>query len=283
MSDFKSKFVLNNENVKSSTTNHNSENSITGQKNKKSEKTQNAKKPKYRYRKPKKLTQTEFNQLQQKWYEKIARHGFKDIEWTDHSTGSGHNTPYMTSLAMNTVKMSSYNSVIEHYRQVRNFLTHYRFTSTKDKFVLSRYCEGDTYDQIVEKFIAKYGFKSMVRSGSSKNSNSSKKSDLSKKSKSSKRAGLIKSHKNVNVKNSFFSKNNINSITKKAVWLLVQHYLPKVYKWNATSKFGTLAAENDLYVSDVLIKEGASHLSDITGPDLDELLDSLEPDSKIEN
>lgn len=59
--------------------------------------------------------------LQATWYKKLKATGFDDIEWTDHSTGDGHNSSY---LKRNNVPddAARYNHQAEFFRRARAYL-----------------------------------------------------------------------------------------------------------------------------------------------------------------
>lgn len=93
-----------------------------------------------------KLTAAEFAKLQQQWYAKAQSSGFKDIEWVDHSTGKGHNTPHLKgSLHMG----KAYHSGRELYFDMANaYLLHCTSLHNYYRFIWKLHCEGKTYDFI---------------------------------------------------------------------------------------------------------------------------------------
>lgn len=66
----------------------------------------------------------EFVQLQNKWYEKLKKSGFQDIEWYDPSSGLGQGSPFLKSndIPDSGVLRKAYSSELQnHYRLCRNF------------------------------------------------------------------------------------------------------------------------------------------------------------------
>jgi hypothetical protein len=90
-----------------------------------------------------------FRELQKKWYDRLKKEGFDDIEWTDHKTGYGQDSPH---LKRSTYYISSKYSLgtENYYRLFRNFVSHATFTSKIDKTIAELHSEGFSYRQIIK-------------------------------------------------------------------------------------------------------------------------------------
>jgi len=89
-----------------------------------------------------KKSNREFLDLQNKWYKKLKRSGFEDIEWTNPKTGRGQNSPYLkagNSVTSKQMRSESASALQQHYRLCRNFLANGPFyTNCKDIFKKNR-------------------------------------------------------------------------------------------------------------------------------------------------
>jgi len=92
----------------------------------------------------------EFRELQDKWYKKLAKEGFDDLEWTDSKTGRGQNSRYLKKTLNNLRKVYDKNRAT-HYRLCENFLTHGRFPSKKHEFIFKLYVNGISYRLMIPK------------------------------------------------------------------------------------------------------------------------------------
>jgi hypothetical protein len=90
---------------------------------------------------------SKFTKLQKKWYDKLAKMGFKDIEWVDHKTGLGQNSDHLRGSMAKGKPWSP--SRAQFFRLLQNYLTHYQFKSRRmDAYILARLNEGKTYREI---------------------------------------------------------------------------------------------------------------------------------------
>lgn len=94
------------------------------------------------------ITRKEFAKLQKQWYAKLAKEGFKDIEWVDHSTGTGHDSGYLKG---SLISGKAYHPGRDLYYQLAsNYLQHCKNLKNRPyhKFIWKLHAEGMTYDEI---------------------------------------------------------------------------------------------------------------------------------------
>jgi hypothetical protein len=92
---------------------------------------------------------SEFIKLQKRWYAKLKKEGFDDIEWTDHKTGYGQDSPHLkrsTSYIASKYSVGTEN----YYRLFRNFVSHATFTSKIDQTIAELHSEGFSYREILK-------------------------------------------------------------------------------------------------------------------------------------
>jgi hypothetical protein len=100
------------------------------------------------------LNKSKIRDLTNKWYDKLKKSGFEDIEFYDSNTGYGQNADYLKhSAAKMTAKYST--ETAQHYRICTNFTTHYQFPNKKHKFIFNEYCNGTTFREILRRTKAK--------------------------------------------------------------------------------------------------------------------------------
>lgn len=102
--------------------------------------------------------------LTNKWYKKLADSGFKDIEWYDETTGKGQNSDYIKRSA-SRMKHQYKPESFEHYRIMRNFVSHYKFKSNKDRIILEWYADGIRYRKILSKLRRLGGYYAYTTNG----------------------------------------------------------------------------------------------------------------------
>jgi hypothetical protein len=105
----------------------------------------------------------QFAKLQKEWYAKLGEEGFKDIEWVDHSTGTGHNSPYLRgSLAGG----KAYHAGRELYYQLAsNYLQHCKNlrNNAYNRFIWQLHTDGHTYDEIADACKARFKSKAVSK------------------------------------------------------------------------------------------------------------------------
>ncbi len=100
----------------------------------------------------------EFKQAQKKWYDKLKKEGFEDIEWINHETGYGQNTPWIKNYkkTVNEKKMHEHN---DYYSKCSYFLHYGKFKSRLHKKIWEFYCEGLSYRNMVKRLKKENRFK----------------------------------------------------------------------------------------------------------------------------
>lgn len=99
-------------------------------------------------------TPAEFAKLQQQWYAKLANSGFKDLEWVDHSTGKGHNTPHLKgSLHMGKPYRAGRSL---YFDMAAAYLHHCKSLYGYDRFIWALHTSGSTYEDILVQIQKKY-------------------------------------------------------------------------------------------------------------------------------
>lgn len=102
-----------------------------------------------------KLDSKEFNKLQEKWYAKLAKEGFEDLEWSDSSTGKGQNSGYLKKSPPKFDADKAAASEL-YYALLRNFITHDILRDMQDRMMLSLHAEGIGYREILEELKSRY-------------------------------------------------------------------------------------------------------------------------------
>jgi hypothetical protein len=103
----------------------------------------------------------EFIKLQNKWYEKLAREGFEDIEVVSKQTGNTDPGLIMGSEThlKKRIRAGGMDSTIYFYNMLENFLTHNPKWSrlSRELFISKHYAAGVSYRQIVKLWCARHG------------------------------------------------------------------------------------------------------------------------------
>lgn len=96
-----------------------------------------------------KISKSEYIKLYAKWYDRLKREGFEDIEWFDPKTALGQSGHYMVKSTHKITK--KYNEFTEeHYRLCRNFLTHFKFPNKKIEKIFELHTDGASYRDIIK-------------------------------------------------------------------------------------------------------------------------------------
>lgn len=87
----------------------------------------------------------EFKKLQDKWYKKLKKDGFDDIEnsFEDLRTGSNNNIQQLQTV-------DSFEARAVYYRLASQFLYEHKFENLFDRQVWSAHCEGIAMRQIAK-------------------------------------------------------------------------------------------------------------------------------------
>jgi len=95
------------------------------------------------------MNDKEFKALQAKWYNKLKRSGFDDIE-----LGFEY-SDYIKNHGITTAKRYDSNT-FEHYRRCRIHLNHHKFKDKYDKRLFIMYTEGISYRKMIVEFKRRY-------------------------------------------------------------------------------------------------------------------------------
>jgi len=96
---------------------------------------------------PRAFREPDFLELQKKWYDRLARNGFEDIEWTEPQ---GQNSHYLKGHIMSARKVYNH-ATEEHFRRVRIHLVNAKFDSPLERYIWKRYSLGDSYRTIIKR------------------------------------------------------------------------------------------------------------------------------------
>lgn len=102
------------------------------------------------------LSKAQFAKLQKQWYAKLASEDFKDIEWVNHSTGTGHDSGFLRG-SMGGGK--AYHPGRDLYFQLAsNYLVHCKKLRQRpyDRLLWKLHSEGLTYDEVHEQMSKRY-------------------------------------------------------------------------------------------------------------------------------
>lgn len=102
------------------------------------------------------LSKTEYAKLQKQWYAKLAKDGFEDIEWVNHSTGTGHDSGFLKG---SLIGGKAYHPGRDLYYQLAsNYLMHCKNLKNRSysKFIWKLHAAGLTYDEIEARIKQRY-------------------------------------------------------------------------------------------------------------------------------
>lgn len=178
------------------------------------------------------LSKAEYIALYNKWYSKLKKSGFEDIEWYDKKRAKGQNSDFLIDQS-SKIRASYRQSIAEHYRLCRNFLTHYKFRDRKEKLIFKLYTDGTTYRSILKIL---------------------KEKDL-------------RSKRNYY----YFTKSGkVGMSLFKLSRSYIPRLIKICHEWNVTNKKGCLHPNNtDVYAEEVLIKERTPYVENDINSDLD--------------
>lgn len=92
----------------------------------------------------------EFRKLQNKWYDKLQKSGFSDLEWLDKNSGKGQNSPFLT-VSIEYLRKIHNLETETYFRLSRAFLHDYDFKTLHFYHLWKLHSEGLTYRQIIPK------------------------------------------------------------------------------------------------------------------------------------
>ena len=93
----------------------------------------------------------EFKALQRAWYAKLAKDGFKDIEWTEN--------PESRHLSGRIKRNGdvAFENRAEYYLIAERYLQNYYKLRHKDRFIWKLHTKGKTYEEISKQYLQAYG------------------------------------------------------------------------------------------------------------------------------
>jgi hypothetical protein len=102
----------------------------------------------------------EFIKLQNKWYDKLSKKNFSDLEWLDKKSGSGQSSPFLRdSLSkFKHLEASELTISASYFSDASAFTSLHKFPSKLHKFMWSMFAEGVSYRLMIPQ-IASRGFK----------------------------------------------------------------------------------------------------------------------------
>lgn len=91
----------------------------------------------------------EFKALQTKWYEKLKKKGFEDIE-TDEDNLKVWHSFFFTDRRENRYTKGSWDSKEEYYRLAGQFLHEHEFIDATDRFIWEHHAAGKNNREILD-------------------------------------------------------------------------------------------------------------------------------------
>lgn len=95
-----------------------------------------------------------FKKLQKKWYDKLKKEGFKDIEQSDGNLKEWASSRLLTPGHMPSRTLWN-DSVEQYFRLAGFFLNDYEFKSELEKYIWSLHCDGRSIKDIVKVITSK--------------------------------------------------------------------------------------------------------------------------------
>lgn len=89
----------------------------------------------------------EFAKIQAKWYKKLSKSGFVDLEWTDKNSGAGHSTPFLRK-SLNKFKHLHSSELLEkasYFVAAAAWADCHKFPTRLHQFIWECYAEGLSY------------------------------------------------------------------------------------------------------------------------------------------
>jgi len=95
---------------------------------------------------PRKKQAKQFKQLQAKWYAKLSKSGFEDIEANDNKL-KRYDAEYFLSTSVDKAM-----ETLQYYKQCEEFLREHNFFSKSDRGIWRLHCTGMTEEEIAKHF-----------------------------------------------------------------------------------------------------------------------------------
>ncbi len=105
---------------------------------------------------PKQYRTKKFQDLQAKWYKKLGKSGFEDLEWDQPG---GQNSAYLKKPLSRVI--NNYNEeTLEHYRRCGIYLNSINWRGRLlDRYIFQCYTNGKSYRSIIKLIIKRRGFR----------------------------------------------------------------------------------------------------------------------------
>jgi hypothetical protein len=169
---------------------------------------------------------SDFLSLQKKWYDKLKKSGFEDIEWSSSKAFDGQDSRYLVSYS-NDRDPIQVQSTLNWYLLVQNYITHAKthpktkiLISKRDKILLNYYVQGIPYRKIIQLYQQEYTYKDKKR------------------------------------KNAIRPSQKKPRVSLFRLWKLLNHHFDVIIEWNKTHPEGRLYGNPDsFYAEDVLLNE----------------------------
>ena len=98
----------------------------------------------------------DFKKTQSKWYAKLKKSGFVDLERASEKTFEGATTPYLTP-SLHYIRLKLDVNVQNYYRAARAFLYHSKFKDKKLRFLWRLHVQGYSYRNMIPLLMEKFG------------------------------------------------------------------------------------------------------------------------------
>ena len=108
----------------------------------------------------KKIKKEKFIKLQNKWYAKLSKSGFVDLEWYCQKTGQGHSSPFLRD-SLNKFKHLEASELVQtakYFIDAQAFTSHHTFPSRLHKFMWEMFASGLSYRKMIPEITSR-GFK----------------------------------------------------------------------------------------------------------------------------
>ena len=100
---------------------------------------------------PQDIARSNFIKQQNNYYAKLRKSGFEDIEWLDRRTGKGQNSDILRKAA---IRQRMWRPEKAHYyRLLRNYVTHAKFKTKRDKFIMELLAEATSFRRTLKAYI----------------------------------------------------------------------------------------------------------------------------------
>ncbi len=95
--------------------------------------------------------------VQKQYYAKLAKAGFKDLEWVDHTSGRGQNSDYLKQPS--GLPRMWRPERLQFYRLVSAYAVHGTFASKRDKAAMTMLADGKSFRAILSHLRQRHGYR----------------------------------------------------------------------------------------------------------------------------